>query len=229
MHEKLYALFDNLVANPDATGELLDEFGPSDADLGWLLTSFIEEPAPEATQALMQWLIRVDRAPVEVLRRAAAFLATEAPSAMRDAILAFMSTTAKQNSYYRTCIFREVTEENYSIRVRKQPHDWPIADLFFELDHASELNHKLRYLRFGLSEPKQMLQYFFLEHLSKQRETTIERVHALSNLVRVSAKAEGMQELHVLALAVFRQHWQMLPMAELAELHEEIEAEVPVF
>jgi hypothetical protein len=103
------------------------------------------------------------------------------------------------------------------------PESWPAAEAFFQLENIDdEVNHRLRCLRSPLVSGHQTLQHFLLYRLWKAKTTTVARVSALGDLVNDTAGVASLPALHDRALLVFRNHWRMLEMGDLAEVAAEV-------
>lgn len=182
----------------------------------------------------------------EAVRFAAEVLATEPPSALRDAALEHLRGAGRRDPHYSQAVEAAFSEENYtaSCRHRGAPdapppptdwkeweeqgwwrveEDWPIAELLFELETADEVvNRRLRRLRSPLTPGAQTLQYFLLHRLWHATTTSVERVSAIGELIKDTAGVAGLEPLYDRALLVFRHHWRLLGMGELMALAAEV-------
>lgn len=201
---------------------------------------------PALPAALLEAMERRRVAPGEALRFAAGLLATEPPSALRDAALEYMRGPGRREEHYQEAVQRAFSEENYTAFCRQAgppeappppanwedweqrgwwrvEEDWPIATLFFELETAEEeVNRRLRRLRLPLAPAAQTLQYFLLHRLWRETATSVARVSAIGQLTEAIAGTRGLEPLYDRALLVFRRHWQLLEMGELTALAAEV-------
>jgi len=240
-----------LLERPETVNGLLSSPRLSDDDLAALALFLIRREEENAARdclltQLFGCLGRRKIAPVECVRFGARVLATAPSSPLRTAALEYMRTAGPQNEFYAMWVAREFNEQNYAAFLRQggEPEpppppagwqdweergwwrvkeDWPIARLFFELETAEEeVNNRLRRLRSPLVPAAQTLQYFLLHRLWRAKTTTLARLSAIGELMEEIQGVPDLAPLYDRALLVFRNHWRLLRMGELAEMAAEV-------
>jgi hypothetical protein len=84
------------------------------------------------------------------------------------------------------------------------------------------VNNRLRRLHSPLVPAAETLQYFLLRRLWRATTTTLARVSAMGQLIEDIQGVAGLEPLYDRALLVFRNHWRLLQMGELAEMAAEV-------
>lgn len=237
--------------NPGRVRRLLASPGLSDGDLTALALFLIRCQGEGAARdcllaCLLERMAERKIAHVKLVQLAAHTLAAAPPSPLQTAALDYMRTAGRQNEFYAMWVAREFSEDNYAAFCRRSgepeappppadwsdweehgwwrvAQDWPIAGLFFELENAEEeMNNRLRRLQNPLIPAAQTLQYFLLHRLWRATATTLARVCAIGQLIEQIRNEAGLEPLRDRALLVFRNHWRLLPMGELAEVAGEV-------
>jgi hypothetical protein len=228
----------------------LDDGELNEFDLDAMATLLIEQ-APQVAvagtlaAALLEWLSQSDRLLIAAVRGGMRFVAVEPASPVRSAILAYLETIGRRSEQYEKLLKQEASEANYATRSAKSAElprdplpardwesweedgwgsferDWGIAKLLFALPTSEALCRLLRTVRSPLIPVRHRVQYFLLHRLWRAKETSFELVSALGQLARITAKNPELAELHDRAVLVFRNHWRLLPMWELAEMAAE--------
>jgi hypothetical protein len=243
--------FAELLEQPETVNGLLGSPSLSDDDLASLALFLIRREGENAARDcllthLFECMARRKIVPTKFVQFGAQVLATAPSSPLRTAALEYMQTAGPQNEFYAMWVGREFNEQNYAAFCRQggepepppppaswhdwEQHgwwrvkeDWPIAGLFFELQTAEEeVNNRLRRLRSPLVPAAQTLQYFLLHREWRARTTTLERVSAIGQLIEDIQGAPDLEPLYDRALLVFRNHWRLLGMGELAEMAAEV-------
>jgi len=240
-----------LLEQPKTVNRLLGSPGLSDDDLSALALFLIRGERENAARDcllthLFGCMARRKIVPTKLVQFGARVLATAPGSLLRTAALEYMRTAGPQNEFYAMWVGREFNEQNYAAFCRQSgepeappppaswqdweergwwrvKEDWPIAGLFFKLETAEEeVNNRLRRLKSPLVPAAQTLQYFLLHRLWRATTTTLERVSAIGQLIEDIQGVEGLEPLYDRALLVFRNHWRLLRMGELAEMAAEV-------
>ncbi len=240
-----------LLEQPKRVRKLLASPDLSDGDLTALALYLIRRQEESAARdcllaCLLERMAERKIAHVKLVQFAAHVLAAAPPSPLQTAALDYMRSAGRQNEFYPMWVAREFNEENYTAFCRRSgepeappppadwrdweergwwrvEQDWPIAGLFFELANADEeVNNRLRRLQNPLIPAAQTLQYFLLHRLWRAAATTLARVCAIGDLIREIRNVPGLEPLRDRALLVFRNHWRLLPMGELAEVAAEV-------
>jgi hypothetical protein len=240
-----------LLEQPETVSRLLGSPGLSDDDVAALAMFLIRKEGESAARDcllthLLECMARRKIASTECVRFGAGLLATAPSSPLGAAALEYMQTAGPQNEFYAMWVAREFNEENYAAFRRQggEPEPppppaswpdweergwwrveegWPIAELFFELETAEEeVNNRLRRLRSPLVPAAETLQYFLLHRLWRATTTTLARVSAIGQLIEDIKGVPDLEPLYDRALLVFRNHWRLLQMGELAEIAAEV-------
>jgi hypothetical protein len=240
-----------LLEQTETVNGLLSSPHFSDDDLSGLALFLIRRQGESAARDcllthLFECMAPRKIAPVECVRFGARVLATASSSPLRTAALEYMRTASRQNEFYAMWVAREFNEQNYAAFRRQggepepppppaswqdwEEHgwwpvkeDWPIAGLFFALETAEEeVNNRLRRLQSPLVPAAETLQYFLLHRLWRAPTTTLARVSAIGQLIEDIRGVPDLEPLHDRALLVFRNHWRLLQMGELAEMAAEV-------
>jgi hypothetical protein len=240
-----------LLERPETVNGLLGAPGLSDDDLAALALFLIRMEGENAARDcllthLFECMARRKIVPTKFVQFGARVLATAPSSLLRTAALEYMRTAGPQNEFYAMWVAREFNEENYAAFCRQggepeppsppaswqdwEEHgwwrvqeDWPIAVLFFGLETAEEeVNNRLRRLHSPLVPAAQTLQYFLLHRLWRATTTTLARVSAIGQLIEDLRGVPDFEPLYDRALLVFRNHWRLLQMGELAEMAAEV-------
>jgi hypothetical protein len=240
-----------LLERPETVIGLLGSPRLSDDDLAGLALFLIRGEGENAARDcllthLFECMARRKIGPTEFVHFGAHVLATAPGSPLRTAALEYMQTVGRQNEFYSLWVVREFNEQNYAAFCRQggEPEpppppanwqdweergwwrvteDWPIAGLFFDLATAEEeVNNRLRRLHSPLVPAAETLQYFLLHRLWRATTTTLARVSAIGQLIEEIQGKPDLEPLHDRALLVFRNHWRLLQMGELAEVAAEV-------
>jgi len=240
-----------LLEQPETVSGLLGSPGLSGDDLAELALFLIRWQGESGARDcllthLFECMARRKIAPTKIVHFGAHVLATAPSSLLRTAALEYMQTAGPQNEFYALWVAREFNEQNYAAFCRQagepepppppaswqdwEEHgwwrvqeDWPIAGLFFALETAEEeVNHRLRRLPSPLVPAAQTLEYFLLHRLWRATTTTLARVSAIGQLIEDLRGAPDLEPLYDRALLVFRNHWRLLQMGELAEMAAEV-------
>jgi hypothetical protein len=240
-----------LLEQPETVNRLLGSPGLSDDDLAALALFLIRREGENAARDcllthLFECMARRKIAPTKFVHFGAQILATAPSSPLRTAALEYMRTAGRQNEFYAMWVAREFNERNYASFCRQggapEPppppagwheweergwwrvrEDWPIAGLVFALQTAEEeVNNRLRRLHSPLVPAAETLQYFLLRRLWRATTTTLARVSAMGQLIEDIQGVAGLEPLYDRALLVFRNHWRLLQMGELAEMAAEV-------
>jgi hypothetical protein len=240
-----------LLEQPKRVRKLLASPDLSDGDLTGLALFLVRWQAESAARdclltCLFECMTERKIAHVKLVQFGARVLAAAPPSPLQTAALEYMRTAGRQNEFCAMWVAREFSEDNYAAFCRRSgapeappppanwreweehgwwrvEEDWPIAGLFFELENAEEeVNNRLRRLQNPLIPAAQTLQYFLLHRLWRATATTLARVCAIGDLIREIRNVPGLEPLRDRALLVFRNHWRLLAMGELAEVAAEV-------
>jgi tetratricopeptide (TPR) repeat protein len=132
---------------------------------------------------------------------------------------------------YRSLVIAAFHQESYSAYCRKQPEeekqsapaswndwegrnawshigsDWPLADLFLELDTGREVDALLEREPPAWAPAEQTLHYFLLRRSWLKSRESPGSLAAVGRLLRATAGKPHWKPLHDRALLVFRDHW----------------------
>jgi len=240
-----------LLEQPETVNGLLGSPLLSGDDLAALALFLIRGQGEEGARDcllthLFERMARRKITPTKFVHFGAHVLATAPSSLLRTTALEYMQTAGPQNEFYALWVAREFNEENYAAFCRQggepepprppaswqdwEQHgwwrvqeDWPIAGLFFGLETAEEeVNHRLGRLHSPLVPAAQTLQYFLLHRLWRATTTSLARVSAIGQLIEDLRGVPDFEPLYDRALLVFRNHWRLLQMGELAEMAAEV-------
>ncbi len=182
----------------------------------------------------------------EMVHLGAHLAATAPASLLRTASLEYLEKVGREDEFYALGVTREFNEQNYAAACRRggkfepprspanwqdwEEHgwwrvevDWPIAELLFGLETAEEeVDKRLWRLQSPLVPAAETLQYFLLKRVWRAQATTLARVNAIGELIESIRNVPELAVLYDRALLVFRNHWRLLPMGELAAMAAEV-------